>query len=312
MKNTGFIGTFIAVCSGTEVFPELVKRPFLKAVICGCVNVAFRLHPFNKEFEECCTNLSRRFGKIEFSDKGITPTIRPEESHSASYNDFRVDYLVDSEALKTYKPDKEFNKGIVWTPEIVLLWLNLMEGEEWTVFPILIPTSPSKSLTEMLALYKELSKGKSSNPPFYVLYKMYSIPPFENSELLAFNEFKSNVFFWIPMTIPVFYSVFLFAYIIVNCLIFSPIYILFFTAFSYMFGKSNTMNMKFSELYISGIYTGFPGLIIATLYVALNLPGMDFQSIFLISYFIYSFAVFSRLRLEGDKQRQNKNPKDNN
>jgi hypothetical protein len=309
MNTNGFLRTFIAVCSGTEVFPELIKRSFFRAVwhliiltvICSFINMALRLHPFNDTFEECCANLSECFGKIEYSAKGITPTINPEKSHSASYADFRVDYLVDSADLKAYSPNKEFTKGIVWTPESVLFWLRYMEDEGCTVFPLLIPTSQLKSTTQMLELYKEATSRESKKQLFYTFSKMYRILPFENSTSTPFREFKSNVLFWIPMTLPVLYSVFLFFHIFLNALIISPIYILFFTSFSYLFGRSSTMNMKFPELYISGIYTGFPGIVIGTLYVALGLPGLDFQSVFLISYFVYSFAVFSRLRGAGSK-----------
>lgn len=306
MRTTGFISTFIAVCSGTEVFPELIKRPFFRAVwhlillavICSFINVALRLHPFNKSFEECSNNLTRIFGQIEFSGEGITPTINPKESRAASYENFRVDYLATNDELKTYKPNKDFSWGIVWTPETMLFWVLNFEGEDWTVFPILIPVRDFKSTSQLLELYQEAAKSEVSAPPFFILSEMYRIPPFKNQKTISFREFESNIFFWIPMALPVLYSVVMFLYIMMNCLILSPIYILFFTSFSYLFGRSNLMNIKFPELFISGIYTGFPGILIATLYFGLNLPVMDFQSIFLISYFIYSFAVFGRLRGE--------------
>lgn len=306
MKTTGFLSTFIAVCSGTEIFPELIKRSFFRgvwhlvilALICSSINVALRLHPFNRAFEECCDVLTKRYGSIEYSGKGITPLIKPDESRSASYEGFRVDYLANPQELNTYRPNKEFNRGIAWTPESVLFWMRFLDGEDWTVFPLLIPTNQLKSTGEMLELYQKASKNDKSTPPFTIFSEMYRISPFKNTRSVLFREFKSNVMFWVPLSLPMLFAVFMFSYIMMNCLLISPIYILFFTSFSYLFGRANMMKMNFPQLYISGIYTGFPGIVIASLYVGLDLPVMDFQSIFLIAYFIYSFAVFARFRVD--------------
>ena len=320
MNTTGFIRTFIAVCSGTEVFPALVKRSFFRAVwhlillaiICGGINLALRLYPFNKAFEESCTNLSKRFGKIEYTEKGIVPSINPEKARSASSNDFLVDYLLNSEALKNYIPNKKFNRGIVWTPTTVLLWQRPADVENCIILPLLIPPpwttsvkqgNPSELLAKVLTLYKHATRSESDFNRFYDYSVIYALPFAKNKKVIQFREFHTNVLFWIPMTFPVMYAIFLFLYIFMNSLIMVPVYILFFTSFSYFFGRSSMMNMKFSELYISGIYTGFPGIVIATLYTALGLPLMDFPNIFLISYFVYSFAVFNRFRKDEDSNK---------
>ena len=307
MKKNGFLGTFIYVCSGTEIFPELIKYSLLRVlwhlliltVICGFVNVTLRLYPFNKSYEECCANLSKRFGKIEYTDKGIVPSIKPEDARSAtSSNDFRVDYLTDISDLKSYTREKKLRYGIVWTPESIFAWINLYEEENWMIFPLLLPTHNIKTAPELLQIYKDATKAGALESSFYIFSKMYRISPDENKgkPAISFRDFKTNILFWIPVSIPSLYGLILFAYILLNCLLISPFYILLFTSFSYMFGRANMLEIKFFQLFIVGIYTGFPGLVIATLYNALALPGLDFQTVFLISYFVYSFAVFSRLR----------------
>lgn len=305
MKSTGFINTFISVCSGTESFPVLIKQPFrrtvwhffLLSVICGFINVAFRLHPFNKSFEECCANLARRFGKIEYTDQGMVPTIKPEIAHSAtSLDDFRVDYLPDTEMLKTYKPEKDFFRGIVWTPKAVIFWMKYFKDQEWTVYPLLLPTQEAKSFSELMTLVKSEKESKESD--FYLMSQITEVPPSENigQPAIAFREFQTNVLLGIPMPLPFFFAFFAFFFIFLNMWVISVLYLLFFTTFSYMFGRANLLKLKYSELFSLSVYTGFPGFMIATLCLALRLPILDFQSIFLISYFIYSFAVFGRLR----------------
>lgn len=307
MGKTGFLNTFISVCSGTKAFPALIKQPFLRtlwhflilSIICSLVNVAFRLHPFNKSFEECCTNLNRRFGNIEFTDQGIVPEISPDTAHSAtSLEDFRVDYLPQAEMLKTYKPGKDYYRGIVWTPTSILFWIKYFEEDEWSVYPVILPTQNEKTLSELMNLIRSKKDSESKISDFYLMSQIINIDPKENEGAAAipFRNFKINVCAGIPMTLPVFFSVFSFFFIFLNMWIVSIIYILFFTTFSFMFGRANLLKLKYLELFSLSIYTGFPGFVIATLFIALKLPVLDFQSIFLISYFLYSFAVFGQLR----------------
>ncbi|MBN1863691.1 MAG: hypothetical protein JW808_02195 [Victivallales bacterium] len=307
MDSKGFLTTLISVCSGTSGFPGLIKRPFwivawhlfVLALLCGCVNVALRLHPFMKDFENLAKILKSRFGSIEFSEAGMLPSNTKEGIPiSATYGKFRVDFVPDEEKLHGYKGHADFDHGIVWTPKSLLFWMRHYDDENLSILPLLLPEENLKMPSQMYGLFKEASSGNRSSPPFYTLSQMYLVSPSENigRAPVEFRDFKSNILMWIPLTIPQVYSVFLFASIVFSILVVSMLYILFFTSFSYMFGTRKLMKLSFLQLFACGVYTGFPGFLIATLYVALQLPFLDFQTTFLIAYFIYSFAVFSRLR----------------
>ncbi len=307
MSSKSFPATFISVCSGTSEFPDFIKRPFwtvawhlaVLALLCGLANVALRLHPFQKDLEEMLKILSSRFGSIEFTDAGMLPSGLPENTPmSASYGKLRVEFIPDEGQLTEYKPDADFSYGIVWTPRSVMLWLRHFDGENLSILPLLLPTEDLKRPAEMYGLFRKASSEDQSSPPFHTVSQMYLISPSENAGRapLEFRGFKSNIMMWIPLSIPMLYSVFLFASIVFSILVVSMLYILFFTSFSYMFGTRKLMKLSFMQLLACGIYTGFPGFVIATLYVALQLPYLDFQTTFLVCYFIYSFAVFARLR----------------
>ena len=301
----GFIQTFLGVCSGTEIFSDLKNTPFhrsiwhlfLLSIFCGLINVAFQLHPFNKAFEELSASLARKFGKIKLSSNGLVPTKNINTPSSVVYEDFRVDYLLSSDDLKVYEPNSEYYKGIVWTPDSLLYWFKYADSEEYSILPLLLPVNNLKTPAEMYALFKKVSK-KDATQPFYIFSEMYTISDNDNISPTPFREFKVNVFMWIPLSIPILFSIYLFLSTFANIMALSFLYLLIFSIFSSIFGKSSMLNLSFAKTFMISIYVAFPGTIIATLYTALKLPYLSFQTIFLISYFIYSIPVFARLQRE--------------
>ena len=306
MRNNGFLNTFISICSGTEIFPELTKYSLVRmvwhliliSILGGCVNVAFRYYPFSASYEKYSEKLQRKFGDIKFSEKGITPSINPDKGGTVRYDNIRTDYFPKREALKSFKPDDNNLFGIAWTPQSVVVWL-LYDKKPSPFMPLLIPEVTDRTQMEkgMSFLYKQMQGTNKKNLSLYDISEIYQIhlTPSDYTQI-PFSEFRTNIM-GVPLKIPTIFMLFLFFEILVNCLMIAPVYILIFTLFSFFLGKSEMLSLKFKELLVIGIYTGFPGIVIATLYTALDLPYLDFQSIFLLSYLIYSFPVFARLRI---------------
>jgi len=306
MKNHGFLNTFLSVCSGTTDFPEIAKYPFyrmllhllLLSVICGAVNVAFRYHPFNLAYEKTCAKLAAKFGEIQTSSYGMRPALNPDKHGTAYFDGFRVDYFPADNQLKTFKPGEDYLFGVAWTPLSIIAWVNL-DNKAAPFLPLLIPTAAdSEKINEGMSFMLNRMKGETEKTlTLFDVAQIYSLNPAAiHASVVPFREFRTNIL-GIPCRIPTIYIIFLALEILINCLLISPVYILIFTLFSFFLGKSNMLPMKFSKIFIVGIYTGFPGIVIATLYTALALPYLDFQSIFLMSYLVYSFPVFARLRI---------------
>ena len=308
MKPKGFLQTLMSVCAGTEDFPVLIQQPtiqtilniFILALLCAVFNVSVGLYPFYKSYISTCKQLEKKFGGIQFNEKGIIPQKSPEKQNCVvNDEDFRIDYFPDIDTLKTYKPKKNYMRGVVWTPQAVLYWVRLMEGhDELMIIPLLLPVKNLYTAKEMYALIKKVDNADKI-PSFYSLAEIYKISPKESSDRtsISFYNFTSNILLWIPLTIPALYTVvYLFSKIMFYILFVSMLYLLFFTIFLYFLGRGNNLGLSFSEIWKATVYTSFPGFIIATIYTSLKLPYSDFQMIFLISYFIYYFAVFSKLK----------------
>ena len=314
MKKYNFVNTFISVCSGTAVFPEITKFPFRRmlwhlfilAVLGSFLNVAFRYHHFNIAYEEYCAKLQKKFGDIELSEKGILPAHNPETNGTVYYDNSRIDYFPKVEDLKDFNPGDNSFWGIAWTPNSAIVWV-LNDKKPSPFIPLLIPVIPHNGDMDqgMSFLIKSMRGEIRSSLSLLEVSEIYKIPAKQISDKsLPFREFQTNLCLGIPLKVPSIYILYLISQIMGNCFLTVPVYILIFSLFSFFLGKSNMLSLKFSKLFILGIYTGFPGIIIATLFTALQLPFLDFQSIFLLSYLFYSFPVFSRLRYD---QIQNEN-----
>jgi hypothetical protein len=307
MKEKGFFQTLMSVCAGTESFPVLIQQPAIKTILnivilaflCAIFNVSIGLYPFYKTYMATCKQLEKKFGSIEFSEVGIIPKIEPEKQNCViNDKDFRIDYIPSVSDLKKFKPKLNYQTGIVWTPKSVLFWMRLLEDKEkLLIFPLLLPVSELYEPNKMRELIDKV-QNTDATPSFYTLAEIYKVSAndFAQTNSSTFFNFTSNILFWIPLNIPTIYAVFLFSSILFNILFLSMMYLLFFTLFSFFLGRGGNFGLSFSEIWKASVYTAFPGFLIATVYTSLNLPFLNFLTIFLISYFVYYFAVFSKLK----------------
>ena len=311
-KNKGFIATTLAICSGTEVFRELRGVSFFRlaahlialSLLCSVANVMLRLYPFEKEYYSVCQTLEKQFGGLRRSDKGMMPATNPDKPATVFLDTFRVDYFPNNADLDKFAPGDDFNVGIVWTPNILAKWTRGPKGS-FQVVPVIMPL-PGDNIAALRTFMKNLMPVASRDKLAERL-RAWTLPPkamMPWATSASFNEFKTNMLGGVWLDPPTIYGINLFAGILFNALLVSPLYILVFTAFSFVFGRSGTLGMNFKQLFVVGMYTGFPGMIIATIYTALDLPALDYQSVFLFSYLVYSFPVFSRLTRDANGAEQ--------
>ncbi len=302
-RKKGFIATTLAICSGTTIFRDLRKTSIFRmaahlialALLCSVANVMLGLYPFEAKYYSACQKLEKQFGGLRRSDKGMVPANTPDKPGTVFLDSFRVDYFPNDTDLDKFDPSDDFNVGIVWTPDIVARWTKISKNS-FQVVPIIIPP-PGENVEGLRAFMKKLTRIANRGKLAKSL-RAWVIPPEDMmpwAESASFHEFKTNMLGGVWLDLPTIYGMNLFSGILVNALFISPLYILVFTAFSFVFGRSGTLGMNFKQLFVVGMYTGFPGMIIATIYTALDLPALDYQSVFLLSYLIYSFPVFSRL-----------------
>jgi hypothetical protein len=307
----GFVSTVIAVCSGTAVFPAIRRTPLFRmlfhlgllAVTCATIVLMLRLHPFSVGYRDMCEKLDKTFGSLKRSEKGLVPAREPEKRRSVYFKKLCVDYLPDLELVDRYKPNEDFNAGVLWTPTMLVEWTRVGK-KKYIVMPLVWP--PWRENPErFIEFSNELKWRAIKEKDLPKTLKALTVKP-ENmmpwAESTSFFNFKTNIIAGVWMPVPAVYGFYVLVGMFMNALLVSPLYILVFTSFSFVFGRAGTLGMTFKELFVVGIHTGFPGMIIASLYTAFDLPALDYQGVYLLSYLIYSFPVFSRLakELNGD------------
>jgi len=312
----GFVPAVLAVCSGTAIFPSIRRVSFFRmlthlvllAVLCSTVTLMLRLNPFSVAYRDMCGKLEKTFGSLKRSEKGLVPAKEPEKRRSVYFKNLCVNYLPDIEQVADFKPSEDFNAGVLWTPTMVAEWTRVAK-KKYLVMPLTWP-SVRDNPERFIEFSNKLKWNAVKEKELPAMLKDLGIDPkgmMPWTESTTFFNFKTNILAGIWLPIPVVYGIYTLVGVFFNALLVSPLYILVFTAFSFIFGRAGTLGMKFKELFVVGIYTGFPGMIIASLYTAFNLPALDYQGVYLLSYLIYSFPVFSRIARELGEENPDNN-----
>ena len=315
MKEKGFLHTVLGICSGTNIFIKLLEFSFWRllmhlfalSLLAIAVNIGMRYHPFNVSYEDICSRLNRKFGSINFTASGIRPELHPNSPETIMGETLRIDYLPDREGLSSFAPDDGYRTGIIWLPTCIFSWIKV-DGQVVPLLPLLLDSNfamPQKN-EKLFDMYKRINRSLEKMN-LLNFAESFSINPqsFRHESQLPFQQFRSNIFLFLPMSLPVLYIIFIIIEISGKFFFEAPLYILIFSIFSFMFGRSNLLALSFRQQFVISMYIGFPGLIIASLYSALRLPYLDFSTIFLLAYLFYSFPVFSRLRQYQLLQKEN-------
>ncbi len=126
----------------------------------------------------------------------------------------------------------------------------------------------------------------------------------ENDE---FSEFASALPSRVPFefsALTIFACVALFFYWTLFALFIVFAYTFIFSSFSFMLSSPKKATMK--EYFVLSIYAGIPGMIIASVFLALNLYYISYPTIYAVSLLIYLFPAMRRVELDTISNESNK------
>lgn len=288
-KTPGFFKTVFSVCSGTEVFFQLMKASCGRAVFhflilcifCSSAAVAMQYAPYNKLIKKYCGVLYREFGEVSFSQKGIRPMLNPETARFQRIDENRIDYIPDMKAAAGFDPSDSISaRGVLWMPNSVVLWVKA--GTDYYVMPLFF------SLTNMPKREK-FTENPGEKIIAYAENNSFRTGKFTGQPPINFLDIQSTML--LVMLILVFGNIFL------TISFFIPMFSIFFAMLFFFTGKQELPDeIKFTNLLTIAIYASFPGMIIATLYYGLNLPLVDFQTVCLTGFLIYLIVVLNKLK----------------
>ena len=307
--QTGFWSALIGTCCGTAVFQRLRYNRWwrvllhlaLISLLCGAgisAGIYGRIRPQIQLLEE---RFNQEFGGFELSKRGILPVKSPETA--------RVFALPLGGAID-YRPENVSGSGItekeaqtlgflfIWRPRLLTTAVHL--EEEWMLLertPMAeagqIQIVPASELPEVLA--RRQTAGTHGNSELQLPQGEERIV-ISGTELM--NVVRGNVL------------VSLLLLMFGMCLLLALLYTAIFAGmFRLTGGISRLRNLTGGEFWKIGIYAGFPGMLVASCFPALDLPFLSYGSVFMIGLVFYWLAVVGRIEREKQEGGAGQNEK---
>jgi hypothetical protein len=241
----------------------------------------------------------KQFGSVVVKKAGIYPEKEPGTPRSLSYNYSQINYFPKKPMHNELGIDDKLNRsGFVWLPNCIVGWVKLDDSN--------------------LFVYQALTSLNSHN--WFRMISKEEIPTFLKN--CSVNDFKSLRFsFFVPMNVPLFgvltfhpsknashYSDTIFYWsafgvslrFIITIIFNSIFYSLLFALIYSISSRSALYNLKFKAFLATAIYAGFPGIIIGTIFTIAEIPWLQYQTIYLVSFIIYLIVITQKLRKLGN------------
>ncbi|OGV56899.1 MAG: hypothetical protein A2017_05180 [Lentisphaerae bacterium GWF2_44_16] len=283
-----FFNILFSVCTGTEIFPKLLDISLRRSIFhfilltiaCAFFILGGRAFPLWHSIDSTCNALSIEFGSLQIDNDGILPSKSPEKPRELFLLDnLRVNYSPsEQDELKLLDSDNS-KFGVAWTPGILCAWMKL-NSSDYLFMPLIYPekniTIPRAPMTKSEGV-EYIKKYASAKGPFNFLLSKVN-----------FSAMKPALFFYISAII---FMAALFK-IIVSAVLFTSIFAVIYS----LVGRDALSSLPVKKLFVIGTYTAFPCIVIASFFPALELPFLDYQTVFLITFLFYLFIVFNRIQ----------------
>ena len=281
------------LCAGPKSFPELIRKNsplralwhfFILVGLMGLLSAGINSCRINPEMATACREIFKVTGGFSLSEKGLfslqTPGKEKRIHIIMSHNDLIFDYLPAGE-LTVKQLEETAEKapmGIMALPKGLISW-NLVPQEKdreirFMVFPaaffremkdIRFGVRSSEELVKLLREDFTMKKGEK-------LSLRKTMPPFtcKDPEVISrsLGAISSLMFFFLFLG---------------GTILFVLLTVFFFALVQRFRMRSITFGQNFTLM----LYAAFPGVLAGTLYAVLELPFLDFQSVFLIVFFIF-------------------------
>ena len=287
-----FFKCLAGTCKGTRIFTELLRQTvgrtifhlFTMVILCSFFIGILTYSSMMNKVDESIKQLSDTLGPIEISKEGIKlGGVKESESLLFAGNMCRFNYLPSIE--KVSLPDIDDDNimwGIILCPRMILAWQKAGDDDF-----IIIPLT---AFSESMKMFGARKLNRSEIIPFIkdnTSLKDKLITPIGDLSWIGIgNAFKK----WLPVALFIGRSIGILWQVVLFVLIFSFI-------LNISGKKPGNALLTFKERFAIGIYASFPPLIVASIFDALDLPFLSFNTIFVIGFSIYLIIVYTRLQL---------------
>ncbi len=286
-----FVKTLYSICKGPRVFPGLLEvhplrallHLILLAILCAFFIAACRFLPVESTAMRICAALDDAFGSVKIEAASIVPAKPRKEPLTVILTDrARLDFFPATASLDLSGLDQwKSLGGFIWTPNAILAWIRL-GGGQYAALPM-IPTANSDPGAMDAKKLEAFIKDFKGEMPHAILKDV---------------SFKSIGLFSVAIV-----ESLILAGAFVGILLFCSITIFFFAGVQSIFSPGATKKLPFSKVLVVSAYAAFPGIMIASLSPALDLPFISFQMLFFLAFFIYHMLAFNAVQRSLEPKR---------
>ncbi len=293
-----FVPVLCRVCSDPDGFAPLLRRPLWRAIghylllgVLGiAANLALRAAPIRARLVRATTAFETRFGEVVVDQATMLPAIAPETARGASLGAMRVDYFPDPAAAAAFNPGSlSAAAGLLWTPTALLLWQRLDE-RRCSVLPfpvgLLFPELTTRPWLPVMVDAAEISSHLAQG----TISPAVNQRPAREAGPLRHRPHDLLPYLWGVLLLMVGLESALKVFFV------APAYILMFCLVMHLFRPRGVPGPDLPGFLKLGFYAAFPGLIVAMLCSALELPGLEFHLVFSVAFLLWLFIVYGRLR----------------
>lgn len=299
----GFWKTLFRVCSGRDVFLQLLDCGFGRALLhllCLFLLLAFclasghscRFSPEMRRMHRMADSLFDEIGSLRFeADKGLRTANRPETKQSYLLDaGFRLDYCPGSTLTEADMASWEAGSGVVVMDKGMVFWLadpaGTGSGQYWIV-PV-----PLSGDVQMPSGGKS-QNGMSRGAAYEYLKKNFELAPGQRMASVMADATRELVTGYLSAA----FGVLVFFFSLFTMVMLTGITVLFFGLMQLVMSSFGGPRLSPRQILVELIYTAFPALVIASLYSFFMIPQIMPQMVFFAVYLIYYLAVFRKIRL---------------
>lgn len=286
INKTSFINALAGVCVSVEIFQKLKQQKVWRtllhfgflAFLCSFFIMLAGHGYMLEEIDKPLDIFEKSAGGIVLRDGGFYPEKEPEKAYEIMLSPLIK--LVYSPRFALFNSDWINKNGItiLWFPRFWCVTMTSSQTLRMRVFS----GFPDSSMQEMLDIddrdelmeYLEKRSIEADKKVKKTDGKSFMVSRLEIEKFYLGGRF---FYYWFEFCIQALFCTLLFS-----------------VFYRFVGARSNT-KLKFSEIFCSSFYAAMPPMLIASFFPALDLPFLQFNTVFLIGYFIYFLYVLNYL-----------------
>ncbi len=291
-RYVNLAAALIGTCRGTAVFQRLRHQKVFRtlwqlavlAAVLGGLSTWGVMSRLTPELMRVGSTLKREFGGLQISEAGLRPMLEPERSRSVELPaGGRLFYYADPTARPESEQLAAQRYNVLWYPGCLLSVLN---SEGRTLVSVWRPGHAggvpqpvaAGELNELIE--RELEGASIRRWP----------------EALSGRTFKVETLIhstrsFLALGIWCAYGIYQFLQTVICVSLFVLVFRL--------AGVGRGPVLSGRELWVTAIYTSFPAMMVGTAFVALDLPLLSYETVYVFGFIIYLLVVLRSLEKQG-------------